>query len=182
MQESQMLLVESVGEVRADKNGIPFKQLFLATPDKKRVKDVTSGVVAIVRAKVKRSSIVVFGKSYLELVDLRKKLGKEINKLTKEEIKSVNPEFGFDVAPGEMLEGAIVTKKVQSYPIVDTETGEERWVDYYSVPVLGNTEDKEAFDQEVARTFKRNQHPIEAEKLAMTPIKQDALEAAEANF
>jgi len=183
MQESQMLIVESVGKVKADKNKIPYKQLFLATTDRKKVKDVASGVISIVKTKVKRSSIIVFGHSYLDLVDLRKKSGVEIKDFKKDDIADLPAEFGYDAQEGEKLEGAIVTRKVGTYPIVDQETAEERLADYYTTPILGNTEDEGAFDQEIVRVFRRQGHPVEDEKLGMTPISTDEQkEEAKATF
>lgn len=176
-----MLIVESVGEVKTDKNKVPYKQIFVATPERKKVKDILSGEVKVVRSKVKRGSIIVFGHAYLSLVNLRDKLGVEIKDLKKADRETVPAEFGYDATPGEFLEGTIVTQQVTPYEIPDEKTGEVRIVDYYTTPVLYSTEDS-GFAQEVKRTFARNGHEIVSEKLSMTSISTEKeKDAAPAN-
>ena len=181
MNESKMLTVVSVADPKKDKNGMEYKVIQLATPEVKRVKDVMTGEVKIVRAKIKLGTFNAFRKSYLSLYNMAQKKGCEIKDLKKTEIEEGQADFGYDVAVGENLEGEIITRRVTPYDIPDESTGEVRTVDFYTCPVLGPTED-EGFDQEIRVTFKRNGRVLLSNSLNKAEIKTEVKENAKLAF
>jgi hypothetical protein len=175
MNESKMLLVTDVSDPIKDKNDMLYKKIQVSTPEKKRVKDVLTGEVKIVRSKVKVSSFNAYRKTYLSLYNIAEDKGCKIEDLKKVDIEKGTADFGYDAIKGESLEGEIITRRVSPYDIPFGNDGEFRVADFYTCPVLGSTED-EGFDQEIKVAFKRNGRILLSENWNTTVIKTEKQE------
>jgi hypothetical protein len=71
---------------------------------------------------------------------------------------------------GGIFQGAIESRNVEEYEIVDTKTGEEKAVDKYTTIVFGDT-DSPTYESLVKSAFKSQGHEvIEAAKLTIAPL------------
>ncbi len=137
-----------------DKNGKSYRNIVVETPSVAMV-NAGDGHERAVKVKPRRSSFNAWEESYLE------------------SNKGLS-DFGFDFVVGDVLAGAIVTRKVltavrnedreivsynRSYTI-ENEGRPATTTDEYSAVVLANTADEQGFETEVRKAFRRADHPL----------------------
>lgn len=138
-----------------DKNKKKYNNVVVETPSVAMV-STDLGQIAV-KVKPRRSSFNTWEESYLESNDGR-------------------PDFGYDLSVGDVLAGAIVTRKVltairdsqdpkvivnyaKSYTI-ENEGRAATITDEYSTVVIGDSTDEQAFNSEIRKTFRRADHPL----------------------
>lgn len=152
--KTSVLTVISITDAK-DKNGNDYRNIVVETPSVAMVETALGNVA--VRVKPRRSSFNAWKESYLES-----------NKKA--------PDFGYDFVVGDVLAGAIVTRKVltairdskdpkvivryeKTYTI-ENEGRPDTTTDEYSAVVLANSADGQGFESEVRKAFRRADHPL----------------------
>jgi len=131
-------------EVREDKNGRKYKYVSFQTPTRKLVKNEL-GESVVVASPSRTMGATFYEQSYL----------------------NDKPEFGWDLAKDDSIEGDIVTRNVAAYDIESADGVRE--ASTYSSIVLGDSHAKD-FEIKVERAFASNGHDITADEVSAPAV------------
>jgi hypothetical protein len=149
-QNPEFLTVTRLGEIKADKNGREYRQVFFKGNDVRYIQ-LPNGKFITAKQEVKETSINAYSKTYLD----------------------DKPSFAWGLNVNDVVLGSVVTREVMPYDITDQRTGEVRTVNTYSRIVFGDTTSP-AYNAAVKREFSSQGHPVvEAEQAFVTPQGED---------
>lgn len=145
MKTMKFLKVTNVSEVKEDKNDVAYKTLRAKAEAFFMIHDPeTNKMERVLNPAAKETAFNQWEKSY----------DSKLNGA---------PDAAYEAKVGSRLAGTIVTRKVPSYEITDSDSGEVKTVDSYTTAVFGDTSEEEAFEIATLATFKRNGHEIDGE-------------------
>tara|TARA_R110002051_G_C8623761_1_gene483769 strand:- start:215 stop:739 length:525 start_codon:yes stop_codon:yes gene_type:complete len=136
--------IDSISDVKQDKNGRNYVQISLSSGAKRTVLDKDSGKTYQVESPGKSTTVNSWEKTYLD----------------------ESKHWMYDLKVGSLLDGTIYTAQVEPYIIEDEESGDNREVSTYTGFVLGFETDA-AFESRVRRMILDNGRlPIESNATA----------------
>jgi hypothetical protein len=154
MNNSNVLIVVGVSDVKTDKNKRNFKTLSLATPDKKEV-TIPGGKTVLAKIQPKIGKINVWEENYL----------------------NNTADYGYDLKEGDAILGDVVTQKVEAYEIPNPKTGEVYTVNTYSCVVLGDSASA-SWASAVSKAFTSNDKIIDVNLVSAEEVKEPAYSKA----